>query len=215
MAKAKKRATAPKAPAFPVARRTRSWSPTLYLNPGGETPGFTYGVLRKQLRQRELGITASEFVRRKLYPVDLPPEGCWTGRPTCLRHDVLLPSGAVDGFMDIQMLAAAYDSYLPGFRKGLACVLKVAQPMNEPIQASYERIRFAARNAFAIRRNLPSLVIAHAPFLAGSDRGPHCHVVAFGAELGLLGFTSPNDEVTSDAGHLALYREFREAGAVA
>jgi hypothetical protein len=215
MAKAKKRAAGPKAPAFPEAPRTRSWSPTLYLNPGGETPGFTYGVLRKQLRQRELGITASEFVRRKLYPVDLPPEGCWTGRPTCLRYDVLLPPGAVDGFMDIQMLVSAYDRFLPSWRKGLACVLKVPQPMNEPIQASYERIRFAARNAFAIRRNLPSLVIAHAPFLAGSDRGPHCHVVALGAAAGLLGFTSLNDEVTSDAGHLALYREFQEAGAVA
>lgn len=215
MAKTKKGAVAPNASTSPEAPRTRSWSPTLYLNPGGETPGFTYGVLRRQLRERELGITALEFVRRKLYPVELPPEGRWTGRPTCLRHDVLLPPRAVDGFMDIQTLLEAYERYLPGWRKGLACVLKVPQPMNEPIQASYERIRFAARNAFAIRRNLPSLVIAHAPFLAGSGRGPHCHVVALGAAAGLLGFTSLNDEVTSDAGHLALYREFQEAGAVA
>jgi hypothetical protein len=187
----------------------------MYLNPGGETPGFTFSVLRRRFRDTDLAMSAAEFVRRKLYPVDAPPEGVWDRPPTCFRHDVLLPPGAVDEFMNVERLLGAYERHLPSWRSGLLCVLKIAQPMAEPVQASYERIRVAVRASFALRRNCPAILICHAPFLAGAQAGLHCHAVALSAELGILGFGTFNDEITSDAGHLALYEEFKAAGAIA
>lgn len=161
--------------------------------------------------------SASSFVRQKLYPVDAPPGGAWEPPFTCFRYDVLLPKGGVDAFMCPERLLEAYERHLFSWRQGLLCVLKVDQPISEPLQASYERIRDAARQSFALKRNLPVVLVAHAPFLAGAspvNRGPHCHVIALTAELSILGFTTTNDEITSDAGHLVLYREFQDAGAI-
>jgi hypothetical protein len=100
----------------------------------------------------------------------------------------------------------------------LLCTIKVVQPLTEPLHASYERIRIATREAFSLRRKLPAVVIAHAPFLAGVDAGirrPHVHILVLASQLSLLGWGAPNDEVTSDEGHLALYKEFKIAGAIA
>lgn len=213
MTKSKKKARAEVTRSFRPKGRT--WSPRMYMDPAGSTPGFHYSVLRRTYNGQENN--ASEFVRQKLYPVKAPPTGVWDPPFTCLRHDVLLPSGAVDALMCPQRLLAAYERHLLAWRSGLLCVLKVEQALSEPLQASYERIRQAARSSFALRRKLPVIVIAHAPFLAGAspvNRAPHCHVIALPAELSLLGFTTLNDEVTSDAGHLALYEEFRSVGAI-
>lgn len=116
-----------------------------------------------------------------------------------------------------ERLMEAYERHLLAWRQGLLCTIKVVQPLTEPLQASYERIRLAARQAFPLSRNLPAILIAHAPFLAGVNvrmRQPHVHVVVLPSELSLLGWGSPSDEVTSDAGHLALYEEFKAVGAV-
>jgi hypothetical protein len=194
------------------------WSPQMYMNPGGDTPGFSYGVLRRTFRGKPCSVSASEFVRRKLYPIEAPPEGCWEGAFTCMRLDVLLPPGCVDEFMDARRLLDAYERHLPAWRQGILCVLKVTQPVNEPLQASYERIRFAARISFALRRNVPAIVVAHAPFLSGAaleHRRPHCHIIALGMQVaGVLGFAGTDDEITSDAGHLALFEEFKAVGAI-
>jgi hypothetical protein len=109
-----------------------------------------------------------------------------------------------------------YQRSLLPWRQGLACSIKVTQPLSEPLQSSYERIRAAARKA-SLKRNLPVVLCAHAPFHAGVDvrlRQPHVHVILLASELSLLGWGPPNDEVTSDAGHLALYEEFKAAGAI-
>jgi hypothetical protein len=195
--------------------RGRCWAPNMYLDPAGTTPGFHYSVLRRSYNGVQND--AAEFIRQKLFPIGAPPAGDWRRPFTCLRYDVLLPPGAVDALMCPERLVEAYQRHLFSWRNGLLCVLKVDQPVTEPLHSSYERVRQAARTAFALKRNLPVLVIAHAPFLSGASatsRGPHCHVLGLTAELSILGFTSTNDEITSDAGHLPLYREFREFGAV-
>jgi hypothetical protein len=115
-------------------------------------------------------------------------------------------------------LMEAYERRLLPWRKGLVCAIKVLQPLTEPLQGSYERIRLAARQAFPMRRNLPAILISHAPFLAGVDfrmRQPHVHIIVLASELSLLGWGAPNDGVTSDAGHLKLFEEFKAAGAIA
>jgi hypothetical protein len=190
----------------------------MYMNPEGETPGFSYGVLRRVYRGQVCNVGASEFVRRKLYPVEAPPAGDWTKPFTCARWDVMLPPSGSDEYMAPQRLLEGYQRYLLPWRQGLLCTIKVVQPLTQPLQSSYERIRLAARQAFAMRRNLPAVVVAHAPFLAGVNvrlRQPHVHILVLASELSLLGWGAPNDEVTSDAGHLALYEEFKAVGAIA
>jgi hypothetical protein len=199
-------------------RATRAWSPIMYMNPGGATPGFSYGVLRRFYLGRPSNLSASEFVRRKLYPIEAPPAGDWTKPFSCARWDVLLPPSGSDEYMSPEQLMAAYERHLLAWRHGLLCAIKVVQPLSEPLQSSYERIRLAARQTFALRRNLPAVIVAHAPLLAGVDPGkrqPHVHVFGLPSELSLLGWGAPNDEVTCDEGHLTLYQEFKAAGAVA
>lgn len=199
-----------------TARTGRAWSPSMYINPAGDTPGFSYGVLRRVYRGEACSLSASEFVRRKLYPIDAPPEGDWSRPFTCSRFDVLLPPSGSDEYMAPQRLMEAYERNLLPWRKGLVCTIKVLQPLSGPLQSSYERIRAAARKA-SLKRNLPVVLCAHAPFHAGVDvrlRQPHVHVVLLASELSLLGWGPPNDEVTSDAGHLALYHEFKADGAI-
>jgi hypothetical protein len=188
----------------------------MFMNPAGETPGFSYGVLRRAYLGRPTGVSASEFVRRKLYPIDAPPAGDWSKPFTCSRWDVLLPPSASDEYLSPERLMADYERYLLPWRQGLVCVTKIFQPVTEPLQASYERIRAAARAA-SMKRNLPVVLCAHAPFHAGVDPGlrqPHTHVLLLSSTLSLLGWGPPNDEVTCDAGHLALYEEFKAAGAL-
>jgi len=217
MAKTQKRASS--SGAKPQTRgRGRGWSPFMYMNPAGDTPGFSYGVLRRVYRGQACSLGASEFVRRKLYPIEAPPAGDWTKPFTSSRWDVLLPPSGSDEYLAPQQLMEAYERHLLPWRQGLLCTIKVVQPLSEPLQSSYERIRLAARHAFPLKRNLPVILIAHAPFLAGVDAGirqPHTHVCVLGSALSLLGWGTPNDEVTSDAGHLALYEEFKAAGAIA
>jgi hypothetical protein len=199
------------------ARTGKAWSPSMYINPAGDTPGFSYGVLRREYRGEPCSLSASEFVRRKLYPIEAPPKGDWTRPFTCSRFDVLLPPSGSDEYMAPQRLMEAYERNLLPWRKGLVCAIKVLQPLSEPLQSSYERIRAAARKA-SLKRNLPVVLCAHAPFLAGVDvrlRQPHVHVILLASELSLLGWGPPNDEVTSDAGHLVLYHEFKNEGAIA
>jgi hypothetical protein len=214
MTKSKRARVARRAPAVTRSRPPRTWSPTMYLNPAGDTPGLTFSVLRRRLRDEEVGISASEFVRKKLYPVDLPVDGSWLAPWTCRRAEVLLPPAAVDAFADVKLLLEAYERYLPPWRQSLLSTLKIDQPTDEPLHASFERIRSAVRASIAIARRCPAIVISHAPFLSGSPRRPHCHVLILPAKLGLLGFTALNDELTSDAGHLTLYGEMREARAI-
>jgi hypothetical protein len=191
----------------------------MYINPAGDTPGFKFAVHRRSFRGAP-NITAAELVRRKLYPVDAPPQGCWDRPFTCLRYDVLLPpDGGIDAYMDPRLLLDVYERHLPLYRQGLAALATIGQSVDRPLQASYEDIRSAARQIFPLKRKLPAILIAHAPFLTGAPiehRKPHCHIIALTAELaGILGFAGTNDEVTSDAGHLVLYEEFKAAGALA
>ncbi|HEX8572878.1 MAG TPA: hypothetical protein VF759_09015 [Allosphingosinicella sp.] len=196
----------------------RAWSPVMYINPAGDTPGFSYGVLRRVYRGQACSLSASEFVRRKLYPVEAPRAGDWTKPFTCSRWDVLLPPSGSDEYLAPERLMEAYERHLLPWRQGLLCTIKVVQPLSEPLHSSYERIRLAVRQAFSIKRNLPVILIAHAPFLAGVNprvRQPHAHICVLATELSMLPWGAPNDEVTSDAGHLALYEEFKAAGAIA
>ncbi len=194
----------------------RPWSPQMFMNPAGDTPGFSYGVLRRVYMGKPCGVSASEFVRRKLYPIEAPPAGDWSKPFTCSRWDVLLPPSAGDEYLSPQRLMDDYERHMLSWRRSLLCAIKILQPVTEPLQASYERIRAAARAA-ALKRNLPVILCAHAPFLAGvapALRQPHTHVLLLPSERSRLGWGSPNDEVTSDAGHLSLYEEFKAAGAV-
>jgi hypothetical protein len=216
MAKQQKRASGRGGTPQP-RERGRGWSPMMYMNPAGDTPGFSYGVLRRVYRGQACSVGAAEFVRRKLYPIDAPQVGDWSKPFTCSRWDVLLPPSAGDEYLSPHRLMEDYERHLLPWRQGLLCSIKIVQPVTEPLQASYERIRAAARSA-SLKRELPIVLCAHAPFLAGVDlrlRQPHTHVLLLAYERSRLGWAAPNDEVTSDAGHLALYQEFKSAGAIA
>ena len=134
MAKPQKRASGRRSKP-PPHKPGGSWSPIMYMNPAGETPGFSYGVLRRVYRGQVCSVGASEFVRRKLYPIEAPPAGDWTKPFTCSRWDVLLPPSGSDEYMAPQRLLEGYQQDLLPWRQGLLCTIKVVQPLAEPLHA--------------------------------------------------------------------------------
>lgn len=57
MTKPQKRSSRP-SPKPQGRNRGKSWSPSMYMNPAGDTPGFSYGVLRRVYRGQASNLSA-------------------------------------------------------------------------------------------------------------------------------------------------------------
>jgi hypothetical protein len=197
----------------PRNRTSRTWSPFMFLDPQGSFPGWRYGVLRREYAQirNDLG----EFVRRKLHPVNAPPPGQkWA--PTAARAEILLPPGGVpDHLLDPQALVELYQAQLLDWQTGLLCVITLKSE-HRTLNERWEAARQFAVRSFCRDRGLPVILALHVPSLAGVEGAmPHVHLMAPTRRLlpGLGVFGALDREVSSDAGQLPLYQEYRSLGA--
>lgn len=185
--------------------RGQPFSPHFFANPLGSWPNFGFGVLRT----RYLGTranSAAAFARLKLRPGQPPAAPGW--RATASRWEVLLPVRASDDFLEPQTLMERYEAAAVSWRTGLLCCVTLKFPGTERLHASYEKARSFARTSFALNRELPVLLIQHAPHLSGSANPPHVHLLIVPRTLGPLGFGTYSDELTSDQGQKSVYDEW-------
>lgn len=187
-----------------AAPARRSWNPIMFQNPQGVLPGFTFGVLRVEYAGARN--SAAAFVKAKLHPVNQTPEGAqW--RPSAHRWEVLLPENASDDLMDPRRLVELYERTALPWRQGLLTTVKLTFGENDRLHVAYEKGRAWLRSIVAT--GLPGLIIQHCPHEAGLDYARHhLHVVILPRKLGLAGFGSCDDELTSDAGQSILYRSW-------
>ena len=181
-------------------------SPHLYLNPLGNYPNFTFGVLRREFRGRQNSVL--EFARLKLHPINLPAPGA-PFSPTAARWEVLLPPKAGDEYRDPQFLFSSFDKHPLETRNGILSYITFRFPDVDRLHVAFEKVRAFARAKFVLERQLPLLAVQHAPHLMGSPNPHHVHVLLLPRVLSGLGWGMPNDLLTSDQGQQAVYDEFR------
>jgi len=189
------------------ARKQRSasaWSEHLFLNPLGNWPSYSFGVLRRSYRGRKN--TAAEFGRLKLHPVDPPPPSC-PFHPTAVRWETLLPPKAQDGLLNPQQLLETFDAQSLEWRTGLLIYITIRFPGEDRLHAAYEMVRAWVRSEFVDgERQLPAILIQHAPHLVGSSNPHHVHLLLFPRTVSGLGWAAYcEDALTEDHAQKTIY----------
>jgi hypothetical protein len=201
-----RRASKSRRPAVGAAVRAKAglqpWNPLMFLNPLGKYRGFSFGVLRTSYAGK--ANSASEFVKAKLHPVS-PPASSAAWAPTAHRWEVLLPAAGGDELLDPRRLIDLYEATALPWRQGLLTTVKLTFGEADRLHVSYERGR-AWLSSLVRSRGLPGLIIQHCPHAAGLDyRRHHLHIVIIPRRLDLAGFSTCDDDLTSDAGQRVLY----------
>ena len=187
-----------------------------YVPVPGDDPNFVFGVIRATLA----GVpnSAAQAVFRRLFPVARPTslEGPWP-RPTCYRHDVLLPPWTSPDWVDPQALCQAYDRQCWEGVKDLAIIMNFRFPealrrgSEAPrisLTEAYELVRGYCREKIVLERGLATVLAMHLPFLAGIDWSPpHVHACCLARVAG-LGFEAFVPELTRDSSRKIFEREW-------
>lgn len=185
-----------------------------YVPVPGSNPLLVFGVVRSVLA----GVTMSALlaVFRRLFPVAKPAdaEKPWP-KPTCYRHDVLLPPGTSDDYLDPEVLCRAYAAQ--GFEglKDLVVITTVRFPETETappklkLHEAWELARSFAYQRLTLDRNLAVVIAMHLPRRAAQrDLAPHCHIMALARELGPTGFGNFIRPLAADAGRQLMDEEW-------
>lgn len=192
-----------------------------YVPIPGSDPNLVFGVIRAVLAG--VATTALMAVFRRLFPVGQPddPEKPWP-RPTCYRHDVLLPPWAPTDYLDPQTLCRAYGAQGWDGVKDLVVIASfrfpetVATPPTMTLATAYELVRAFAYQRLAVERNLATVIAMHVPGRAGQEGlPPHIHVMSLARVLGATGFGTFVRPLASDAGRKVVEDEWAEWRAAA
>jgi hypothetical protein len=187
-----------------------------YVPVAGDDPNFVFGVIRATLA----GVpnSASNAVFRRLFPVARPEsfEAPWP-RPTCYRHDVLLPPWTSPDWVDPQALCQAYDRQCWVGVKDLAIIMNFRFPealrrgSEAPrisLTEAYELVRGYCYEKIVLERGLATILAMHLPSLAGIDWSPpHVHACSLARVVG-LGFEAFVPELTKDSSRKIFEREW-------
>lgn len=208
MAAIKKPARKTAKPAAPkCAARTGDFAdaPMFYFFPPGDDHSFLGGVVRKTYKAHTH--TAVSFARGKLHPIE-PGDGLGAWSPTAEDFEMVLPAEGDDAYRNAQLTMMKFDAEALPHKQALMAYFTLKFPGDRSLQRGWEMARsFAFRN-FALRRQLATLVVQHAPHKMGSANPPHVHLLVLPRKLTALGFGVFDDHLTSDAGIEQVYREW-------
>lgn len=185
----------------------------------GSDPNLVFGVIRATLAGSPN--TALGAVFRRLFPVAKPkdPQLPWP-RPTCFRHDVLLPDWANADYVDPQVLCRAYDAQTWEGVKDLAIIINFRFPETLSVAGAaptmsltgvYELVRGYSYQKLTRERGLATVVAMHVPSRAGIVDGfPHCHVIGLcRSVVGPAGFGPFRPELCRDSSRAIIEAEWK------
>lgn len=198
-------------------------------------PGLDYSPVTGRLEDLSFGViqaepgarptrTAEGAIFRRLYPICKPddPAMPWA-KPTCFRHDVLLPPGASDEWCDPQRLARAYDEQ--GFSLVdlvVAVTLRFpdveALPQRTKLHEAWEMARAFTLGRLVRVHNVAAVCVMHVPARAARPGAPHVHILLPAREVMPTGFGKFARPLATDEGRALLDAEWaawREASAAA
>jgi hypothetical protein len=209
MATMKKRA--PKAAKPASSPKPATWSgdfadaPMFYFFPPGDDHSFLGGVVRKTYKAHTH--SAVSFSLGKLHPIE-PADAAGSWNPTAEDFEMVLPADGDDAYRNAQLAMMKFDAEALPHKQAVMAYFTLKFPGDRSLQRGWEIARsFAFRN-FALRRQLATLVVQHAPHKMGSANPPHVHLLVLPRKLTALGFGVFDDHLTSDAGIEQVYREW-------
>lgn len=199
--------------------KSRSAPPGLDFVPvPGDDPNLVFGVIQASLAGMQN--TAAQAVFRRLFPVAKPKsvDAPWP-RPTCFRHDVLLPHWANADYVDPQVLCRAYDAQAWEGVKDIAIIMNFRFPEAQSARGAlptmsltemYELVRSYAYFRLTLKRGLATVLAMHVPSRAGfANAVPHCHVISLSRELSIEGYGAFSP-LAKDGGREVIAAEFMD-----
>ena len=117
---------------------------------------------------------------------------------TAERVEVLLPNDAPDLLIDPDLLVSTFEASYPN-GETLAFTQVTMQFADAPsLHSSFEKARAWCRQEFCVDRQLPVMLVLHAPFRLGSANHPHVHVMVLSRQLTRLGWGKIDPTLGSD-----------------
>lgn len=184
-----------------MARETKI---KMFENPQGKMADWDFGWLRTEAKGAKNSAAALAF--NKLTLGQHKPGASWERR--CWKAEILLPAGAPDLLDNPQLLFERIDATMPAEgRRDLALVLTWWTPGARSLHAAWEEVRSFVRKQLVDARELPALLVQHAPHAAGQTTPPHIHAVVGARRLtfDLAAFT----ELEGDAAQTVLWEEWK------
>lgn len=179
----------------------------------GTREDLSFGIIQAAPGEKQTN-TAEGAIFRRLYPILKPEDSAlpWL-RPTCFRHDVLLPAGASDEWYDAQRLARAYDEQ--GFSlKDLVVIVTLrfpeveALPQELKLHEAWEMARAFTLERLVRVHRVAAVCVMHVPARAARPGAPHVHVLALAREVLPSGFGKFARPLAADEGRDVLDQEW-------
>jgi len=147
------------------------------------------------------GISAKVMAKFRPKPDPDKPEAV-----TAARTDLLLPSDSQADYADVEHLLERFDAKLPAAEKHayVQITLRFAGATN--IHGPFEEARAFAWNYLVVERRLATILVMHAPFLAGSANPLHAHLISPLRRLGALGWGEMEPWLQNDRGRMEVFQ---------
>jgi len=177
----------------------------------GETGTLSFGIIQAMEGAPN---TAEGALFRRLYPVLKPADAslAWE-RPTCFRHEVILPPAASDDLWDPQRLARAYDEQ--GFSvKDVMVIVTLRYPEVETtpqkmrLHEAWDNAAIFAWSKIVQPYNVAAVCVMHVPARAARPGAPHVHIMVPARELLPSGFGRFARPLATEEGRDIMDREW-------
>lgn len=152
-----------------------------YTPQQGGPPDVSYGLAPRVKAGRRQ--TVHEIVDRRLSNFEaggLPP---LVGRPTCCRHDLLLPPRAPDHCSTYRGLCDHFEDQALPLQVDLVGILTLRFGDHKLRHVAWEQARAFVASMIVRERRLPAILALHRPGIAGRALPAHVHAVIFLREL--------------------------------
>ncbi|MCW2390897.1 hypothetical protein M2336_002669 [Sphingobium sp. B1D7B] len=169
---------------------------------------LTFGVVRRQIGNGPIHTTHEAILRRLCPGGRAKPAEPW--RPSCYRHDVLLPPKAPDECFNPKVLCDLYEKQSFGKIKDLVVMATLRFYSPDRLAHEWEAVRAFAHERLCNERHLAVVAVMHLPVLVGSTNPPHMHLMIPARELHSFGFGELVRPLATDRGKQILTDELAE-----
>jgi hypothetical protein len=200
---AKTKKSAPKRKAVKTVRPAPAVAPAelkAFHHNDGLYPGFGFVRFWWEGDGPREGISAK--VLKKFHPVADPDD---EDAVTAAKTDLILPPDAQEDYRDVRHLLERYDAKLPPSEKHAYLQVTLSFPGATNVHGPFEEARAFAWEYMVAERRLATIIVAHAPFLAGSGNALHVHLIMPLRRLGPLGWGEMETWLQNDRGRSEVF----------
>ena len=185
----------------------------MFVDPLGPTKDFSFGLLRKSIREVPNSIAGFAFAKLNPRRPEVEDHGArWLWPYTAAKAAVALAPGVADVWADPALLFTRYETELLPEQSGALLVLTLRFSLDHTRHDMFDKGYAFALERLARARRLSTLVVLHVPGDSVSRALPHLHLVALARVHSASGFGAYDDDLFCDAGQQRLFDEWQQFG---